>query len=66
MANRTNEQLEAAAITAKGFEPYDRLVPPYPVWAAAYACGMTRTDNDYKDVASELFYETCINLDDTA
>ena len=61
MANQTNKD--------KDLEPYDRLVPPYPVWAATLACGILRKDDDYKDVASELFqddYETCINLDDTA
>ena len=69
MPNQTNKQREAAAIKAKELEPYKRLVPPYPVWAAAHACGMSRNDKDYKDVATELFQddsETCINLDDTA
>ena len=69
MSNQTNEQREAAAIKDKKFDPYERLVPPYPVWAATFACGIERKNDDYKDVASELFqddYETCINLDDTA
>ena len=42
--NLTNEQREEAAIKDKDLEPYKRLVPPYPVWAAAYACGMKRNN----------------------
>ena len=69
MPNQTKEQKEAAAAAINMVEPYKGLVPPYPVWAATDACGMTKNDNDHKDVATELFqddYETCINLDDTA
>ena len=39
----------------------------YPVWAAIFACGMVRKDNQYKEVAKDLFqddFETCIDLND--
>ena len=49
MANVTNEQREdaaAAAALAAGNSPpeaYEKLVAPYPVWAAMHACGVSRT-----------------------
>ena len=67
MANQTNEQREAAAIAAGNLLPYEGLVPPYPVWAAVFACGIERLHDEYKDVATDLFqddYGTCINLND--
>ena len=48
--------------------PYVALVAPYPVWAAIFACEVSRTLDEYKDVARGLSqddYETCIDLDDT-
>ena len=64
----TNELREAAAIAAGHLLPYDGLIAPYPVWAAVFACEVSRTLDEYKDVATGLFlndYETCIDLDDT-
>ena len=62
-----NEAREAAAIVAGNLLPYEGLVTPYPVWAAVFACGIERTLDEYKDVATGLFqndYETCIDLND--
>ena len=64
----TNELREAAAITAGNLLPYEGLIAPYPVWAAVFACKISRVLDEYKDVATGLFqddYETCIDLDDT-
>ena len=58
MANMTNEQREdasvAAALAAGNSPPeaYETLVAPYPVWAAMYACGVSRTTEKHRSVAS--------------
>ena len=75
MANLTNEQREdsaAAAALAAGNSPpeaYETLVAPYPVWAEMHACGVSRTTEKHRIVATDLFqhdFETCINLNDSA
>ena len=74
MENLTNEQREdaavAAALAAGNSTPkaYETLVPPYPVWAAIHACGVPRTGEKHRSVATGLFqddFETCINLNDS-
>ena len=77
MANWTNEQREdaevaaALAVTPSNPPPkaYKTLVAPYPVWAAMHACGVPRTGEKNRSVATGLFqddFETCIDLNDSA
>ena len=77
MSNISNEKREELAIdaaklaTPTGWEvlPYETLIPPYPVWAAMFACGVPRTRNAYKTTASGLLqdeYEACIDLNEKA
>ena len=75
MANLTNEQREdaavAASLSASNSPPkaYETLVSPYPVWAAMHACGVPRTGEKHRSVATGLFqddFETCIDLNDSA
>ena len=77
MSNISNKTREENAITAAklakptGWEvlPYEALIPPYPVWAAIFACGVPRTKDAYKNTASGLLqdeYEACIDLDEKA
>ena len=75
MANLTNEQREYAAVeaalAASNFPPkaYETLVAPYPVWSAMHACGVPRTGEKHRSVATGLFqddFETCIDLNDSA
>ena len=72
----SNKQREEDAITAAKradpddweVKPYEALIPPYPVWAAMFACGVARANDKYKTAATGLFqeeYETCIDLDDS-
>ena len=69
----TNEQREDAAVseslavTPSNLPPkaYEALVAPYPVWAAMHACGVTRTGEKHRSVATVLFqddFETCIKM----
>ena len=64
MANLTNEQREDAAVAAAlaaGNSPpeaYETLVAPYPVWAAMHACGVSRTTEKHRSVATGLFKMT--------
>ena len=71
----TNEQREDAAVAAAlaaGNQPpkaYETLVAPYPVWDAMHACGVPRTGQKHRSVATGLFqddFETCIDLNDSA
>ena len=71
----TNEQREdaavAAALDASNSPPkaYATLVAPYPVWSAMHACGVPRTVEKHRSVATGLFkddFETCIDLNDSA
>ena len=71
----TNEQREDAAVAAAlaaGNSPpeaYETLVAPYPLWAAMHACGVSRTTEKHRSVATGLFqddFETCIDLNDSA
>ena len=72
MNNSTREQDAIAAAKVVDpinweVKPYEALIPPYPVWAAMFACGVARTTNKYKATSTGLFqdeYETCIDLDD--
>ena len=75
MAYLTNEQREDAAVAAAlaaGNQPpkvYETLVAPYPVWDAMHACGVPRTGEKHRSVATGLFqddFETCIDLNDGA
>ena len=75
MANLNNEQREDAAVAealAAGNSPpkaYETLVAPYSVWAAMHACGVPRTGEKHRSVATGLFqdnFETCIDLNDSA
>ena len=75
MANLTNEQREdtaVAAALAAGNQPpkaYETLVAPCPVWADVHACGVPRTGENHRSVATGLFqddFETCIDLNDSA
>ena len=75
LENLTNEQREdaavAAALAASSSPPkaYETLVAPYPVWAAMHACGVPRTGEKHRSVATGLFqdaFETCIDLNDSA
>ena len=75
MANLTNDQREDAAVAsalAAGNSPpgaYETLVAPYPVWAAMHACGVPRTGEKHRSVATCIFQddsETCIELNDSA
>ena len=65
----TVKAAKAADPTSLGPLPYVALVPPYPVWAVMFACGVVRKDNKYRNTATGLFqneYETCIDLDNSA
>ena len=75
MANLTNKQREDAAVAAalaagnSPLEAYETLVAPYPVLAAMHACGVSRTTEKQRSVATGLFqddFETCIDLNDSA
>ena len=71
-----NEQRETDAVNAAtavtgGVAPtaYIDLIQPYPVWAALYECGITRSSLKHRAVAKSLFqgdFETCLDLNDTA
>ena len=48
---------------------YEALVSPYLVWAAMHVCGVPRTGEKHRSVATGLFqydFETCIDLNDSA
>ena len=75
MENLTNEQREdaavSAALAASNLPPkaYETLLAPYPVWDAMHACGVPRTGEKHRSVATGLFqddFETCIYLNDSA
>ena len=77
MTNLTNEQREdalvAAALAVTPINPppkaYETLIAPYPVWDAMHACGVPRTGDKHRSVATGLFqddFETCIDLNDSA
>ena len=65
MANLTNEQREdaavaaALAITPRNPPPkaYETLVAPYPVWSTIHACGVYRTGEKHRSVATGLFQD---------
>ena len=61
----------SAALAAGDSPPkaYETLVAPYPVWAAMHACGVPRTGEKHRSVATGLFkddFKTCIDLNDSA
>ena len=66
MANLTNEHREDAAVSAPLADTpsnpppkaYESLVAPYPVWAAMHACGVSRTTEKHRSVATGLFKMT--------
>ena len=75
MENLTNEQREDSAVAAalaEGNLPpaaYETLEALYPVWAAMHVCGVPRTGEKHRSVATGLFqddFETCIDLNDSA
>ena len=75
MSNLTNDHRKDSALAAPlatGNSPpkaYETLVTPYPVWAEIHACGVPRTGENHRSVATGLFqddFETCIDLNDSA
>ena len=61
----------AAALAARNSPPnaYETLVAHCPVWAAIHACGVPRTGEKHRIVATGLSqddFETCIDLNDSA
>ena len=71
MNNEQREDAAVAAALAVGNSPpeaYEILVAPYSVWAAMHACGVPRTGEKHRSVATGLFqddFETYIDLNDS-